>query len=294
MDILKTIKSGHYRRGRRILTRLHHGLTSEYRSFLKSMESAGQEADHIASLAAILPEFCRWRLEAGNMLAAFETAHIAAVHERITAMNREILKHLTAASTIGNGARWRLMQAMQHTALAEGDFVQLEREVTPPAAEGQPAQVILPTDMLYQCRQSLFPAERMMVVAGRRRNNRIILGAAFDVTGDASAGHVRANPQKLAQALIAMSSTSSHLAGWFHSHPGVGTESTLPSETDRRQHADWLKDYSPDLLSGIFVRDGTLRLWGTSLERGMIRPILAGSGVTRENGESHVYRIDPG
>ena len=63
----------------------------------------------------------------------------------------------------------------------------------------------IPTSMLYQLHHSLFPAERMIVGAGRRVGRRISIPALFDVTGRAGAGGVLADPDRLGRALIAMS-----------------------------------------------------------------------------------------
>ena len=80
----------------------------------------------------------------------------------------------------------------------------------------------LESAIMFQLRQSLFPAERMIVGAGRRTMNKVTIHALFDVTGNAGPGHVKADSNLLAQALIAMSLSGTYFAIWIHSHPGSG------------------------------------------------------------------------
>ena len=151
-------------------------------------------------------------------------------------------------------------------------------------------RIIVPSDLLWLAHQSLFPAERMLVVAGRSSSQETVLGSAFDVTGASTTGHVRADDELLRRALIAMEVSGTHLAAWLHSHPGSGPEGTRPSSIDRRQHREWIRDYSPRLLSGIFVRDGYVRFWGTAFEGGQINVQISGSGVRKEKADG-IYRL---
>lgn len=150
--------------------------------------------------------------------------------------------------------------------------------------------VVIPSDLVYQLYHELLPAERMAVVAGREGiDGMVTLGAAFDVTGPASWTHVRADPEKLARALMAMEFSGTHLAAWIHSHPGTGGEGTRPSPIDTDQHADWIRVYTPHLVSGILAEGGWLRLWGTAVEQGAIQIDLTGTGINKE--DTHVYRL---
>lgn len=63
-------------------------------------------------------------------------------------------------------------------------------------------QIVLSAAMIFQLRHSLFPAERMIVGASRRIHGNIKIEALFDVTGEASASGVKADPDRLGQALI--------------------------------------------------------------------------------------------
>ncbi len=150
----------------------------------------------------------------------------------------------------------------------------------------------LPSAMMFQLRQSLFPAERMIVGAGRRSAGTVTVDALFDVTGMASPGGVKADPDLLGQALIAMSQSGTYFALWIHSHPGSGPGATHPSDIDRRQHADWLKDYSPDLVSAIMVADRYFRFWGTALETGAISVSINGDGVVPISARERTYKLE--
>lgn len=148
----------------------------------------------------------------------------------------------------------------------------------------------LSSAMMFQLRQDLFPAERMIVGAGRRNGRVISIEALFDVTGQASAGAVKADPDRLAQALIAMSQTGTYFALWIHSHPGLGPDATMPSPVDVHQHADWLKNYSPDLVSAIMVADRFIRFWGTAVETGNIAVVISGDGVAKVS--TRIYKVE--
>jgi hypothetical protein len=147
------------------------------------------------------------------------------------------------------------------------------------------------TDLLYQAYHTLFPAERMLVVSGRNSGSRVTLGAVFDVTGSCSLGHVNADPQAMARALIAMDLSNTYLAAWIHSHPGTGPVATLPSTIDQRQHQDWIKDYSSSLVSVIFVSDRWIRFWGTALETGQVKLEISDYGLIKEHTDEELYRL---
>ncbi len=153
-------------------------------------------------------------------------------------------------------------------------------------------EMVLSSAMIFQLRQSLFPAERMIVGAGRRTKGTISVDALFDVTGVASAGGVQAEPDRLGQALIAMSESGTYFGLWVHSHPGLGPEATHPSGIDLRQHADWLKDYSADLVSAIMVKDRYIRFWGTAVESGRIVVKIDGSGIGLISAKDNIYRLE--
>jgi hypothetical protein len=150
----------------------------------------------------------------------------------------------------------------------------------------------LPSAKMFELRQSLFPPERMIVGAGRRSGKVVTIEALFDVTGNANAGGVKAHPDLLGQALIAMSQSGTYFALWIHSHPGLGPSMTHPSSIDLRQHADWLKNYSTDLVSAIMVEDRYIRFWGTALETGAIAVSITGDGVASVSANEHVYRLE--
>lgn len=155
-----------------------------------------------------------------------------------------------------------------------------------------PRKVRINSDLLYQMRHQLFPPERMLVASGKRQSDSIEIRAVFEVTGQATAGHVRAEPNKLGQALISMDLTETYFALWVHSHPGNGKASTGPSGTDVRQHADWLQHYSSDLVSAIMVCDGWIRFWGTAVESGRLHIEVIGPGVMKEDTDEAIFRLE--
>jgi proteasome lid subunit RPN8/RPN11 len=85
--------------------------------------------------------------------------------------------------------------------------------------------------------------------------------------------------------------SATYLAAWVHSHPGQGIQSTFPSAIDLHQHAEWIRNYSPHLLSGIIVQDGYIRFWGTALEAGELSLNIQVPGLTQESANETVYRL---
>lgn len=148
------------------------------------------------------------------------------------------------------------------------------------------------TGAIFQLYWDIFPPEKMYVVAGRNVASTIVLEAAYGVTGESHSGYVRADPARMANALMSIERSGGFLAAWIHSHPGRGAIATMPSAIDRRQHTEWLKDYSPDLLGAILVEDGYVRFWGTALENGDTSLLVTGSGLQREATHDHLYRLE--
>lgn len=154
--------------------------------------------------------------------------------------------------------------------------------------------VCVPAELLYHASTALFPAERMAIIGGRRTGRAITFGPTFDVTSDGlgtGRAHVRADPDQLRGALLGLERAGAHLAGWIHSHPGLGPRATEPSTTDRAQHQDWVHDHSSALVSIIVVADGVVRLWGTAVESRAVRIEIIGSGVTQVPGYEHVFQL---
>jgi len=154
--------------------------------------------------------------------------------------------------------------------------------------------VRVPTELLYNASMGLFPAERMAIFGGRRTGHAITLGPMFDVTSDGpetSCAHVCANPNRLRVALLGIERAGAHLAGWVHSHPGLGPRATEPSTVDRAQHKDWVRDYTITLISIIVVADGVVRFWGTAVENRTVQIEIIGTGLTPVPGYRHVYQL---
>jgi proteasome lid subunit RPN8/RPN11 len=186
----------------------------------------------------------------------------------------------------------KLTGILQITIAADQEIARVQPKPKAQAilSTGKPS-LLVPADLLFQIYYSLFPAERMMVISGRRTGDTVVLGAAFDVTGVASGGHVSADPALLARALISMDLSDTYLAAWIHSHPGRGIQATFPSKIDLRQHAEWIQNYSSHLLSAIIVQDRYIRFWGTALEAEDLTLSVQLPGLTQEDGNDHVYRL---
>lgn len=153
-------------------------------------------------------------------------------------------------------------------------------------------RILISSTLLYQLHHSLFPAERMLVCAGCKKGETIEIDGVFDVTGRATSGYVKADAARLARALIAMSETGKYFALWVHSHPGTGSGMTHPSSTDLNQEAEWLKDYSSNLVSAIMVEDRFIRFWGNALDEKRVTVEITGPGVRRESETGHLYRLE--
>lgn len=174
--------------------------------------------------------------------------------------------------------------------LVGADVQSLEHQPKMLPSKTQTTQrMVIHVSVLSTLHKSLFPAERMIVIAGIRKDNNINIGRIYDVTGVASSGHVRANADLLGRALVEMEESDTYFAFWVHSHPGIGGGATHPSSTDLNQEQDWLKDFSPDLVNAIMVKDGCVRFWGKSIEEKRVVVEIVGHGV--EKLEENIYRL---
>jgi proteasome lid subunit RPN8/RPN11 len=266
------------RKARLVLERLERALAREYRRQLRQAGRPGIALDQAGALLGALA----FLLEAQARLRQ--------------AQSREELQVLEALEEQAL-AEWR-SQAREHWAARELLLRLLEllngamREALDVQGEPAPArrEVVVPSVLLYQAREEIFPPERLLVVAGQREKDGVWLEAAFDVTGASSTGHVRADPTRLARALIAMERTDRFLAAWMHSHPGNSPEATRPSPIDLRQQEDWLRDYSPYLLGATFAGDW-IRFWGRALTEEQVTLRIAGAGVAPEEGDGTLWRF---
>ncbi len=151
--------------------------------------------------------------------------------------------------------------------------------------------LVLHTDFIVAAWRQLFPAERMLIVGGRRQGARVQATSLRDVTGENhSRAYVKASPVRLHEALMDWESTGAHVVAWIHSHPGNGPIASHPSEIDRRQDLELSATYGNHVLGMIATQDGWLRLWGKAIERPDFRVELHGGGVVRTE-TPHVYRL---
>lgn len=153
-------------------------------------------------------------------------------------------------------------------------------------------RMVISSTLLFQLHHSLFPAEKMLVGAGSRNGQTLEIDGVFDVTGKASSGYVKADADLLGRALIIMSETNKHFALWIHSHPGKGAGATYPSGTDLNQEAEWLKDFSPNLVNVIVVEDRYIRFWGKALKEKRVSVEIEGAGVRRVSNEEEIYQLE--
>ena len=206
------------------------------------------------------------------------------------------------AETLLQQLRAQLVQALRDEVLIDpgelGAYAQAlqllaraERRLAQAAAELTTRRIVIHSDLLFQAYDALFPPERLLVIAGRRSGDAICLGAPWDVTGPASAGHVKADPSRLGQALISIELSGALLSLWLHSHPGRTALATLPSEIDLRQHQEWLRHYSQFLLGATMVADGWIRFWGPALDRHALRVEVRGRGVVQEGHDGQLFQL---
>src|SRR5688500_8892867 len=84
-----------------------------------------------------------------------------------------------------------------------------------PRIQEMKSEIVVPTDLLLIAWRQLFPAERMVVFGGRVVDAGVAITSHVDVTEpNPSSVHVKACPQRLAQALIDFERTGVHLAMW--------------------------------------------------------------------------------
>lgn len=257
-----------------VLRRLERALAQEYRRHVLLAGRLGTSPGQAGPL-----------LEGLLFLLAAKQEVQRALYERDPGILKELEARTLAELQKRPGRQWAVRRLFLRT-LGLLNRALCEAPGSAPAAR----EVVVPSVLLYQAKESLFPPERLLVVAGQRTGDRVWLEAAFDVTGPSSAGHVRADPERLGRVLIAMERTDRFLAAWVHSHPGNGPEATRPSSTDLRQHEDWLRDYSPFLLGATFAGDW-LRFWGAALDEGKVTVRVAGAGLTLEGEDGTLWRF---
>jgi hypothetical protein len=279
------------RRADRVLDMLEAQLGNLYQAAVNTLAGNSHNPGRVSALSPLLHRLTELMRFVQITRRELQLENIETARKQLEEWIREFARNLEVEENPDPQLQRILTQAIHLFIKAEEAIRLSEQAQGRKDAAPQSLEILIQSDILFQCFQSLFPPERMLAVSGRRKNRQIELGAVFDVTGNASAGHVQADPRKLGQALLAMNFTDTHLAAWFHSHPGTGLPNTCPSGIDLRQHADWLRDYSSRLLSGIFVQNRYLRFWGTALDKGEIQVRIVGPGVTAVKGDNHVYQF---
>jgi proteasome lid subunit RPN8/RPN11 len=271
----------------RTLRKLALALDAEHRRQIVVLEQPPEGPAQVEALMGSIVNLAHVRTAVQGLLVSGPTQGRQVLREQLHRMASTVTQQLVAEPWDHHAARETMTRTLNLLNEADAALAVIK--------QGQPAttatQIMVPSDVFYQAHHTLFPAERMLVVAGRRQGETTTLGAVFEVTGASSGDHVRADPERLGRALIAMDRSGTYLAAWFHSHPGTGPRATSPSAIDLDQHQDWIRDYTPNLLSGVFVADRWIRFWGTALRQSQIRVLVAGRGVAEEDRDGHLYRL---
>lgn len=164
---------------------------------------------------------------------------------------------------------------------------------SPSTSSSAPIQIVIPTDLIFAAWRQLFPAERMVILGGRRLGHRVVVSSVIDVTEpNPSPVHVRADRIRLANGLVDLDRAGAHFAVWMHSHPGQGAGSTHPSGIDRQQERQFRQHYADSLINIIVVRDGHLRVWGQAIDERIVTVRWRGKGVHQLEGEDDVFKLD--
>lgn len=152
-------------------------------------------------------------------------------------------------------------------------------------------QLRIHTDLIIAAWRQLFPAERMLLLGGRRQGDASQATSFRDVTGEKrSRAYVKASASLMHEALMDWEAAGAHVVAWIHSHPGSGPQATHPSEIDRHQDRDLSEAYGTRVLGVICTHDGWLRLWGDAIDRGRVHIQLVGRGLLRTE-QHNVYRL---
>jgi hypothetical protein len=155
----------------------------------------------------------------------------------------------------------------------------------PPAMA--PLAVRVPSALLYRIRELIFPSERLFVGSARPDHATWTIEALWEVTGEANAGHCKADPGKFISAKREMSYSGSWYGFFSHSHPGTTAAHTAPSDEDLRTYLSETADAAPGaLLAAIFV-GRWVRFFGDAAGH----VAIIGDGVTLIDEKEHIYEF---
>lgn len=277
-------------RAKKILNTLQTTLKYEYSGITEELKDYDNDPHQVKILNEVLLYISELIASVNEQLSSVDENNLSKIHKALNKFSKKIAEYISENSSKSNDDRLKMSFPLGFLLKAESELGELVRQQKI-GSEFENPIIEIHTDLLFQAYHSLFPAERMLVASGRMTDSGVCLGAVFDVTGKASAGHVQADPTKMANALISMSLSNTHLAAWFHSHPGKGKMVTNPSSIDQRQYRDWLCDYSRKLVSVIFVSDRWFRIWGSALDKGEYQIKIVGGGVSKGDEDEHIYRF---
>ncbi len=273
-------------RPRELLRKLGAALDLEFSRNTRLLRDLLKSSTDETALLAAIKQIQRVREQIEEPLGEPECSS-SRIHAQLSGLTEDVLGSLQAQPQDKHDARQAFARCITLLIAASRSLGARSR----PQVEMVRRKVLVSSDLLLQAHFTLLPPERMLVGAGRTAGSESVLHSLFDVTGAHHSSHVHSDPERLARALITMERSGSFLLAWLHSHPGRGAAATLPSAIDFRQHDDWIRDYSENLLSVILTADGHIRFWGKALESGRIAPQVTGRGVVRTE-EPNVFRIE--
>jgi hypothetical protein len=148
--------------------------------------------------------------------------------------------------------------------------------------------------LIHDCYQRLVKAnpkrwvERMCYATGVFTENQYVLTKILqpEFARQSSVG-VRAEDNSSQRIFLMLEKYSHGLYAWFHTHPGVGRGSTIPSPTDHHTK-ERLRLGGYHAIGGIFSMDGYLRFFGS----GEFEIAVFGKGVKKVN--EYLFRLENG
>lgn len=276
---------------RKALKRLSRNLAKESQRQIVALSCSACDPDHMEPLFGLLKLTAEARLAIGLALQRPSQGQAEQAATLLSELAKKVTERLGVEPWRNNCAWQGLSRILVELIAAQESLIPVAPQLPSVDCQNRKRRVVVDEALLQECYHSLFPAERMLVVAGRHMGDQIRLTDVFDVTGNQSGAHVRADPDLLRRALIEMEQSESFLAAWLHSHPGWGPGATHPSPIDLRQDCDWHRDF-PHLLNVIVVEDLWVRFWGIGLESGQIEIEIVGRGIIKENGNGYLIRLE--
>jgi hypothetical protein len=152
----------------------------------------------------------------------------------------------------------------------------------------QPLTFVANSLFLYDCFKALTRTldENLHAVTGSTVGNLRVLEriVPLQLSRQSVAG-AEADDESLADQMINLYDFGLTPLAYFHSHPGLGTSATQPSNTDRETQAG-MEKCGAKIIGGIFSRDGFIRFYANDF-----KPILRVGGNHVKEIEPNVYHL---